>query len=63
VTENLSSGGARLAVSAPPVGFDIVRLVARNIRFESLAAIRNRFSTSDGFERLCVEFIDRKWPV
>lgn len=63
VTENVSANGARIHVRTVPPAFDLIRIVGRQQRFESLAAIRNRFTASDGFDRLCVEFTDRKWPV
>jgi hypothetical protein len=29
---------------------------------ESLALVRNQYTGKDGFERLCVQFVDQTWP-
>jgi hypothetical protein len=63
VTENISASGARIHVRTVPPSFDLIRVVGRQQRFESLAAVRNQFTASDGFDRLCIEFTERKWPV
>ena len=63
VTENISAGGARVLVkSAPPV-FELVKVTGANRSFESIAMVRNHFSTEDGSDHLCLQFKDSKWPI
>jgi hypothetical protein len=62
-TENVSLGGARVTVNAAPEEFDLVRVISADRSFESLAVVRNQFAASDGLERLCLQFLDNKWPV
>ncbi|HEY3137103.1 MAG TPA: PilZ domain-containing protein [Blastocatellia bacterium] len=63
VTENVSSGGARVRVKSAPTEFEFVRIASPNRGFNSLALVRNRWTGSDGFERLCLKFVDQTWPV
>lgn len=63
VTENVSPGGARVCVKAAPPEFEFVRITSPNRSFNSLALLRNQWSGNDGFERLCLQFIDQKWPM
>jgi len=62
-TENVSRSGARICVMAPPAEFDLVKVIAPDAGFESLAILTNRHLEKDGFERLCVQFVEREWPV
>lgn len=62
-TENVSLGGARVTVNVAPEEFDLVRVISADRSFESLAVVRNQFAASDGLERLCLQFMDNKWPV
>jgi hypothetical protein len=62
-TENVSRTGLRIAVKAAPAVFDIVRVSSAVRGFRALAAARNRFVATDGIERLCVQFIDKEWPL
>ncbi|HJQ27578.1 MAG TPA: PilZ domain-containing protein [Blastocatellia bacterium] len=62
VTENLSSGGARLHVKQAPDVFEMVRVTSGNQDFSSLALVRNRFTGKDGDERLCLQFTEARWP-
>jgi hypothetical protein len=62
-TENVGRSGLRIAVSAAPVEFDLVGVSCEPHGFDALAAVRNRFSAKDALERLCVQFIDREWPL
>jgi curved DNA-binding protein CbpA len=62
-TENVSLSGARVTVNAAPEEFDLVRIISADRSFESLALVRNQFAASDGLERLCLQFLDNKWPV
>lgn len=57
-TENLSSTGMRLVVKEAPFEFDLVRVIGLSRKFETLAAIRNRYLAKDGTERLCLHFLN-----
>lgn len=61
LTENVSYKGARVYVRTPPPEFDWIRIVARSRSFDSRASLRNRFVGSDGYDRLCLEFVDSNW--
>jgi curved DNA-binding protein CbpA len=63
VTENVSPNGARVCVRAAPPEFEFVRVNSPNRNFNSLALLRNQWSGNDGFERLCLQFVDQKWPM
>ncbi|HKG23572.1 MAG TPA: PilZ domain-containing protein [Blastocatellia bacterium] len=63
VTENISPGGARIYLKAAPPESDVVRVANLSRTFESLATVCNRYVDKDGFERLCLSFLDRKWDV
>ncbi|HEU4387595.1 MAG TPA: hypothetical protein VFV34_07345, partial [Blastocatellia bacterium] len=58
----VSSEGARVYVQVSPPEFELVKIIGRNNGFESNASVRNRFTGKDGFERLCLQFLDRQWP-
>lgn len=62
-TENLSRTGLRVAVKDAPPEFDLVRVSCLNRGFESLAAVRNRYIAQDGYERLCLQLVDKEWPL
>lgn len=63
VIENVSPGGARVCVKAAPPEFEFVRITSPNRSFNSLALVRNQWSGTDGFERLCLQFVGQKWPM
>lgn len=63
VTEDVSPSGARVCVKAAPAEFVFVRVTSPNRSFNSLAQVRNQWSGTDGFERVCLRFIDQKWPM
>jgi hypothetical protein len=63
MTENVSAGGARIVIKSPPPEYEMVKVTSRGKEFQSAALVRNLYSGKDGFERLCVQFIERKWPV
>jgi hypothetical protein len=63
VTENVSGGGSRIRVKIHSPESDILKLTCHRRSFESLAMIRNRYVGKDGFERLCLQFTDKKWPM
>ncbi|HEX8185108.1 MAG TPA: PilZ domain-containing protein [Blastocatellia bacterium] len=62
-TENVSLCGARVTVNSPPEEFELVRIISADRSFESLAVVRNHFAAADGLERLCLQFLDNKWPL
>lgn len=62
-TENLSRRGFRVSVKAAPMEFDLVRVSNPGRNFECLAALRNRYVGKDGRERLCLQLIDKDWPL
>lgn len=62
-TENLSRSGFRALVTSAPIEFDLVKVICSSRRFECLATLRNRFIGKDGRERLCLQFIDKEWPL
>ena len=62
-TENVSRTGLRISVKAAPAEFDVVRIRSAARGFDGLAAPRNRFVGKDGIERLCVQFLDKEWPL
>jgi hypothetical protein len=60
-TENLSQTGMRLFVKNAPFEFDLVRITCLTRKFETLAAVRNRYVAKDGTERLCLHFINSSY--
>lgn len=63
VTENISAGGARVYLKSAPPHIDLVRVTSLDRSFETLASLCNRYIGRDGFERLCLRFIENKWPL
>ena len=63
VTEDVSLSGARVCVKASPPEFEFLRITSKNRNFNSLALLRNQWSGKDGCERLCLQFVDQKWPM
>ena len=63
VTENTSHRGARIRVKTTSPESDILKVTSRGRGFSGLAVVRNRYVGKDGFERLCVQFTENKWPV
>jgi hypothetical protein len=61
VTENISPGGARVYLKSAPLEFDLVRVANLSRSFESLARVCNRYVDKDGFERLCLSFLNKRW--
>ena len=62
-TESISRNGLRIVVKAAPVKFDLVRVSCNSLGFESLAKVRNRFVAKDALERVCIQFVDKEWPL
>ncbi len=62
VTENISPSGARVCTRSMAAECEFVRMANMDRSFESLALVRNQFTGKDGFERLCLQFLDHKWP-
>jgi len=61
VTEDVSPSGARVCVKSAPPEFEFVRVTSPNRGFNSLALVRNQWLGTDGFDRLCLQFVDQKW--
>ena len=62
-TENVSRTGLRISGTSAPPEFDLVMVSCPRLKFEAMAALRNRYLGKDGLERICVQFIDKEWPV
>jgi len=62
-TENVSPTGLRISGTAAPPEFDVIRVICARLNFEGLAALRSRYRGKDGVERLCIQFIDKEWPL
>jgi hypothetical protein len=63
MTESVSRTGLRVIVRAAPLEFDLLRVTSATRHFDGLAILRNRFQGKDGLERLCLQFLDKDWPV
>ncbi|HXG68445.1 MAG TPA: PilZ domain-containing protein [Blastocatellia bacterium] len=63
VTENISRSGARVCLKAAPPDFEMVRIIGRRNGFDSLAIVRSLYRGGDGCARLCLQFMDKKWPI
>jgi hypothetical protein len=50
-------------IKSPPPEYETVRVTSPAKEFQSAALVRNLYSGQDGFERICVQFTERKWPV
>ncbi len=61
--ENLNRDSMRVCVKEPPAQFDLVRIASKPDSFESFATVTNRYVGTDGFERICLQFIDNEWPT
>jgi hypothetical protein len=62
-TENVSRTGLRISGTAAPPEFDLVMVSCPRLKFEAMAALRNRYLGKDGLERICVQLIDKEWPA
>lgn len=63
ITENISRSGARVKVSALPREFDLARIIAPESGFNSVSVITNTYPGQDKGFRLCLQFIEREWPI
>jgi hypothetical protein len=63
VTEDISRGGARICIKTPPPEFDLVKITNVDRTFDGLALVRNHYVDKDGFDRLCLQFVNNKWPM
>jgi CheY-like chemotaxis protein len=57
-TEDVSDGGLRVCASNAPPDFELLRVSYPDRGIESYAVVRNRYFGQDGFERLCLKFVD-----
>ncbi len=62
-TENISRYGLRVAGTTAPPEFDLIAVSCPRFKFEGLAALRNRYQGKDGLERLCLQLIDKEFPL
>ena len=62
-TENVSRSGLRISGTTAPAEFDLVIVSCPRLKFEGMAALRNRYTGKDGLERICVQLIDKEWPL
>jgi curved DNA-binding protein CbpA len=63
-TENVSRYGLRISGTTAPPEFDLVMVSCPRLKFECMAALRNRYRGKDGLERICVQLIgEREWPL
>jgi curved DNA-binding protein CbpA len=63
LTEDVSPSGARVRVKSPPAHFEFVRVTSPKRSFSGLALLRNLWTGDDGLKRLCLQFVDQKWPM
>lgn len=63
VTEDVSPSGARVRVKSPPPSFEFVRITCPKLAFNGIALVRNQWTADDGHRRLCLQFVDQKWPL
>lgn len=59
-TEDVSVGGLRVIVKSAPPEFEFARISYPERGIESYAIVCNRFIKRDGFERLCLQFINNE---
>ena len=62
-TENVSPYGLRISGTKVPAEFDLLMVTCRSLKFESMAALRSRYVGKDGLERICIQLIDKEWPL
>lgn len=62
-TENVSRFGLRIVGTTAPSDFDVIAINCPSLKFEALAVTRNRYKGKDGRERLCLQLIDKEWPL
>jgi hypothetical protein len=62
-TVDVSRQGARVCVRQPPDEFDLVRIIAPESSFESLAYVVARHRTEQGFSHLRLRLVAGEWPV
>jgi hypothetical protein len=63
VTEDLSLSGAKVYVTRVPENVEWIKVSCLKHRFDSYAVVRNRFVGVDGYEYLCLQFVDSKWVI
>lgn len=62
-TENISRFGLRVVGTTAPPEFDLIAIRCPRFKFEALAALRNRYQGKDGLERLCLQLIEKEFPL
>ena len=61
--ENISRFGLRISGTRAPAEFDLIMVSCPRLNFESMAALRNRYTGKDGLERICVQLVGKEWPL
>ena len=61
-SENIGRHGLRIAGTAAPPEFDLVRINCTRVNFTATATLRDRYRGKDGLERLCLQLIEKEWP-
>lgn len=59
LSENRSRSGMRLRLQKAAPEFDLLRIYGPEPHVEKIAAVCNRYTGSDGFERLCLRFTSK----
>jgi hypothetical protein len=62
-SENVGRYGLRVVGTAAPSEFDLVAVKCPRLHFDAMAALRDRYRGKDGLERLCLNLVDREWPL
>ena len=62
-TENISRTGLRIFGTTAPAEFDLVMISCARLNFQAMAALRNRYVGKDRLERICVQLVDKEWPL
>jgi diguanylate cyclase (GGDEF)-like protein/PAS domain S-box-containing protein len=60
LSENRSRSGMRILLQNAAPDFDMLRIYGPEPNAEKIAAVCNRYTGSDGFERLCLRFTGRR---
>jgi PilZ domain-containing protein/DnaJ-like protein len=62
-SENVGSYGVRIVGTTAPAEFDLIWLRCTSLKFQAMAVLRDRYRGKDGLERLCLQLVDKTWPL
>lgn len=62
-SENVGRFGLRIVGTTAPSDFDLIAVNCPRLHFEAQAVLRDRYRGRDGLERLCLNLIDKEWPL